>query len=687
MKEGSRKISAWFLGPKAENADWERRLVLHILDDYYHWRRNYFPSDDLLIPESLQRTEVEFHDRLAQRVEEMLAGLRAHFPFYSPRYNAHMISDQTIPGVLGYFAGLLYNPNNVTPESSPVTLDWELEVGADFLRMLGYTPPPAPGKRSKEEFGWAHTTSGGTLANLEALWVARNVRYFPLAVRDVCVRDGIPLTLKVAGQPRLMRSVSEEQCLGIGPNLAIYLYSRFIDAIQRHRNLTRPDAVRSAHELLSQSRFSLAHAGTCAAYAVRPPKLLVSGARHYSLTKAADLLGVGRENIVLVEVDSRFRMDVRDLTTKLGRVIEEGCLPLAVIATAGTTEEGAVDPIDRIATLRGEIESTLAESFWLHIDAAWGGYLRALFIGGGAASVREFVSRDLALTSGRYERHLRMEWGSPEVHRAFEAFPRAESVTVDPHKLGYIPYPCGVAAYRNDLVRQFLTSEIPYLSTAHFEDVDSRMHHAPDSVGPYILEGSKPGAAVAACWLSHRMIPLDREGYGQILRASVLGARELYERLVHWEIMARANGEALPYRIVTIARQPPDTNIVCFFAQDRQSGSLLHANALNRRLFEGFTLAGRRGAARAYSYSQAFFVSRTLLESLSYSAAALADLLERTGFDAAEYRQHGLFVLRATVMSPYHVLAAETGARQSLLAEFVETLHQNILEALGFRMT
>jgi hypothetical protein len=38
-------------------------------------------------------------------------------------------------------------------------------------------------------------------------------------------------------------------------------------------------------------------------------------------------------------------------------------------------------------------------------------------------------------------------------------------------------------------------------------------------------------------------------------------------------------------------------------------------------------------------------------------------------------------------MSPYHVLAAETGARQSLLAEFVETLHQNILEALGFRMT
>ena len=83
MAGGSRKISAWFLGPKAENADWERRLFLHILEDYYYWRRNYFPSDDILIPESLQRAEVGFHERLAQQVEEMLAGPRA-FSFLQP---------------------------------------------------------------------------------------------------------------------------------------------------------------------------------------------------------------------------------------------------------------------------------------------------------------------------------------------------------------------------------------------------------------------------------------------------------------------------------------------------------------------------------------------------------------------------------------------------------------------------
>ena len=83
-----------------------------------------------------------------------------------------MTSDQTIPSILGYFAGMLYNPNNVTPEAAPVTVQWELEVGADILRMLGFQPPPkhvGPGG-VKTEFGWAHVTSGGTVANLEALW-------------------------------------------------------------------------------------------------------------------------------------------------------------------------------------------------------------------------------------------------------------------------------------------------------------------------------------------------------------------------------------------------------------------------------------------------------------------------------------------------------------------------------------
>jgi len=64
------------------------------------------------------------NDDLFQQISEMLAGFRRHFPVYSPRYNAHMTADQTIPSILGYFAGMLYNPNNVTPEAAPVTVQW-----------------------------------------------------------------------------------------------------------------------------------------------------------------------------------------------------------------------------------------------------------------------------------------------------------------------------------------------------------------------------------------------------------------------------------------------------------------------------------------------------------------------------------------------------------------------------------
>jgi glutamate/tyrosine decarboxylase-like PLP-dependent enzyme len=673
------KMAGWFLGPKAENAEPERAMLARILDDYFQWRRNSFPSDQRVIHDGMRGEATEFHNRLEVQLKEMLAGLRGHFPCFSPRYIGHMISDQTLPSILGYFAGLLYNPNNVSPESSPVTLDWELEIGADVLGMLGYTRPPAKGQLSNEEFGWAHVTSGGTVANLEALWLARNVHYFPLAVQDVCQQRGIAVWLNFRGDRQPLGSLSQEACLGIAPSEGINLYAQFIDAVRSHWHLTYSEGVRVAHELIRDSKYSVAHQGTSAAYGVRPPVLLVSGARHYSITKAADLLGIGRENIMLVDVDERFRMDVRDLEAKLERVTKMRSLPLAVIAIAGTTEEGAVDPVDRIAALRKRNETLRGESFWLHIDAAWGGYLRALFKPDAELeSIRAFVSREMEINTGSFRERLQLEWGDPDVCAAFRAFPHADSITVDPHKLGYVPYPCGVAAYRDDLVRQFLTEEIPYISDVHFEDVDSRRHRAPTSVGPYILEGSKPGSAVAACWLSHRMIPLDRSGHGEILRASLLAARELYERLMHWDETARANHQDLPYRILTVTGAPPDTNIVCFFLQQHPSQGLEQTNALNRWIYQRFTLDG----SCPESLLPPFFLSRTVLEPSVYSSTGIRALLDRAGIEPADYRMHGLFVLRATLMSPYHVLATETGGSKSLLAEFLERLHEQALAGL-----
>ncbi len=692
-RERTKKLAAWFLGPKAENAEWEEKLVLHILQDYFHWRRNYFPSDEILIPQSLRRESTAWNDELFQQITEMLAGLRRHFPFYSPRYIAHMLSDQTIPSVLGYFAGLLYNPNNVTPEAAPVTVKWELEVGSDILRMLGYQAPPQGDRPSREEFGWAHITSGGTVANLEALWMARNIRYFPLAVWDAARRHGIPLALRLPQTPaesHPIASLGAMAVLGIKPNQAIYLYSRFAEAVRHRYKLEREHVSAKVAELLAESPYSLPQHGTQACYSTAPPALFVAGTRHYSLSKAADLLGIGKGNIVLVDVDSMFRVDCRDLERKIEAAIGRGMLPLAVIGVAGTTEEGAVDPIHRIAELRTTMEQRTGQSFWFHIDAAWGGYLRSLFLpcepGTNTdlqiAQVHEFVSREAKIERGRYSKTLRLRWGYEEICRSFLAFPQAESVTVDPHKLGYIPYPCGVVAFRNDLVRQFISEDPPYISSATHDDVQAKGHHAPATIGPYILEGSKSGAAVAACWLSHRMIPPDRNGYGEILRASLLTARELYELLIHWDVAARVNGEECAFRFLPITAMPPDTNILCFVAAPKEPWPLVRLNALNRWLYERFTIDAEHGDAQ-YSYSQPFFLSHTEFAATSYPARVMEALLTRAKIQASDYEREGLYVLRATLMSPFHILAAETGHRQSLLAAFMELLAKRTAEGMA----
>ncbi len=683
LREQTKKLAAWFLGPKAENADVEEKLMSFILQDYFHWRRNYYPSDEIVIPQSVRRELVDWNDDLAQKLAEMLAGLRKHFPFYSPRYLAHMMSDQTIPSVLGYFAGLLYNPNNVTPEAAPVTERWEFEVGRDILEMVGYKAPPEAGGRheARSEFGWAHITSGGTVANIEALWAARNAAYFPLAVRRVVCELRLPFDVTLPDQTAChLAELDEQQCLGLAPGEILHLLPRLVAAIERHLNVPARIAAEKTPELLAATGFSIPHNGVAGCYQVRPPAIFVSSAKHYSLAKAADVLGIGRDNVFLVEVDGLFRMDVRDLEAKIKAALERGMLPVAVIAIAGTTEEGAVDPVHEVLDLRHELEAARRASFWLHVDAAWSGYLRALFspdagsLAGHVAVVRQFVSRELDLSDGAYSKTLPMQWGDQDVLSAFLAMSKADSITVDPHKMGYVPYPCGVVAFRNDRVRQFLAETAPYLASTIQPDESMADHTPPTSIGPYILEGSKPGAAVAGVWLSHRMIPLNRDGYGEILRASILAARELYERLVHWEHQAAANKVEASFEFMPLTPQPPDTNVVCFLVREKCNPSLARMNELNQWIYERFTIESEYSAGE-YSYSQPFFLTHTVIKYPSYSPRSVVGPLQRFAIDASDYFERGLFLLRATIMSPYIVLAEETGRKgRPYLAQFVDRL-------------
>lgn len=93
----------------------------------------------------------------------------------------------------------------------------------------------------------------------------------------------------------------------------------------------------------------------------------VSQDSHYSLDKAANILGIGSDHLIRIPVNDRGQLDVQVLETKMQQVVKSGGRPFFACATAGTTVRGAYDPIDKILDLRDKYK------FWLHVDGAWGG--------------------------------------------------------------------------------------------------------------------------------------------------------------------------------------------------------------------------------------------------------------------------------------------------------------------------
>ncbi len=103
--------------------------------------------------------------------------------------------------------------------------------------------------------------------------------------------------------------------------------------------------------------------GLCAFGQESRPVIICSQAAHFSIRRAAVMLGIGTDNIVTIDTDTEFRMRVDKLAEAIGQNDNVVC----VVATAGTTNTGAIDPLDEIADL------CAAHDIWLHIDAAYGG--------------------------------------------------------------------------------------------------------------------------------------------------------------------------------------------------------------------------------------------------------------------------------------------------------------------------
>ena len=91
----------------------------------------------------------------------------------------HVLWETAMPANLGYISALLFNQNNCAAEASTVTTKFEVEVGTDLCVMMGYDKEKCMG----------HLTVGGSVANIEAIWAGRNVKYFPLGLQEALLKE------------------------------------------------------------------------------------------------------------------------------------------------------------------------------------------------------------------------------------------------------------------------------------------------------------------------------------------------------------------------------------------------------------------------------------------------------------------------------------------------------------------
>jgi glutamate/tyrosine decarboxylase-like PLP-dependent enzyme len=348
-------------------------------------------------------------DQLRRATGALQLRLRENYPFFHPRYVGQMLKPPHPAAVIGYVSAMLVNPNNHALDGGPATARMEKEVVAQLAAMFGFP----------EHLG--HLTSSGTIANLEALFIAREL-----------------------------------------------------------------------------------HPGKAVAH---------SADAHYTHGRMCHLLGV---DAVAVPTAADGTMDRQALEGELrgGRIG-------TVVATAGTTGLGAVDPVQDIVALCRRYGARV------HVDAAYGGFFRLI-----ADDTADGVA------------------AAP-----FGAIAVCDSVVIDPHKHGLQPYGCGAVLFRDPGVARHYLHDSPY---TYF--TSDELH-----LGEISLECSRAGAAAAALWLTLQVLPLTPAGLGAALRPGRRAA-------LAWAGLIDASDELTLF-------QRPALDILSYFPARRLLSEIDHASA------------------------------------------------------------------------------------------------------------
>ncbi|WP_422401844.1 pyridoxal phosphate-dependent decarboxylase family protein [Arthrobacter sp. 3Tela_A] len=231
-------------------------------------------------------------------------------------------------------------------------------------------------------------------------------------------------------------------------------------------------------------------------------RIFASEASHFSIRKSAALLGLGEDAVHLIECDADRRLRPQALRNALAESRSRGEVPMAIVATAGTTDFGSIDPLLECAALSSEFGA------WLHVDAAYGGGL---------------------LTSVKYRRRL-------------SGIGAADSVTVDYHKTFFQPVSSSAVLVRDAAELRHILHYSDYLNPE-----DSADPEIPNQVDHSIQTTRRFDAL--KLWLTLRVTGAD--GIGALLEAAIDLAQEtgrLIEADRDFELAARVQLSTVVFR-------------------------------------------------------------------------------------------------------------------------------------------
>lgn len=170
-------------------------------------------------------------------------------------------------------------------------------------------------------------------------------------------------------------------------------------------------------------------------------RILCSEDAHFTVKKSAFQLGLGEQAVVTVPTDTNKKMNTCKLTEEIERLIAAGLLPMCIVATAGTTDFGSIDPIPEVTEIAEK------HGLWLHVDAAYGGAL---------------------MLSQKHSHKL-------------AGIEQADSITIDFHKQFYQPISCGAFFVKNKESFRYLAHHADYLNPENDEE-DGLVHLVSKSV-------------------------------------------------------------------------------------------------------------------------------------------------------------------------------------------------------------